>query len=281
VFSCSGVFMVMLNRKSTKLIIVSVVIVLLLFFLHYIKVLRPIENLAVSATKPVLRSVYQISYWVGDNYLNFRSKQALVQENKDLKDQLAMLINEKSRCVSEQEENQFLREQMQFVDKNQYLFEIARVIGQSADGSQNALILDVGSKVGIEVGQPVLAEQNMLIGKIIKVNKNSSIVLLINDDLSKVAARIQNKSRTIGVVEGEFGLGIKMRLIPQTEMIKEGDIIVTSGLEQKVPGNIVIGQIKSIVNEPEELFQEAALASMVDFNKINIVNILKYNQDDD
>ena len=102
-----------------------------------------------------------------------------------------------------------------------------------------------------------------------------------NDDLSKIAARIQNKSRTIGVVEGEFGLGIKMRLIPQTEMIKEGDVIVTSGLEQKVPGNIVIGQIKNIVNEPEELFQEAALESMVDFNKINIVNIIKYNQDDD
>ena len=257
------------------------VIVLLLFFLHYIKVLRPVENLAVSVTKPILRSVYQASYWVGDNYLNFKSKQSLVQENKELKDQLAMLINEKSRCVSEQEENQFLREQMQFVDKNQYLFEIARVIGQSADGSQNALILDVGSKSGVVVGQPVLAEQNMLIGKIIKVSKNSSIVLLINDDLSKIAARIQNKSRTIGVVEGEFGLGIKMRLIPQTEMIKEGDVIVTSGLEQKVPGNIVIGQIKNIVNEPEELFQEAALESMVDFNKINIVNIIKYNQDDD
>lgn len=261
--------------KSTKLVLITVVIIILLFFLHQVGILSPLERAFVAITKPVMRITYNLSNRVGENYLELKSKQELIQENKELKDQLDTLVKEKSKYTTEREENEFLRAQLKFVQEADHEFMIANVIGKNVDNIQNSLVLDKGSKDGVLVGQPVLADEGIMIGKISKVTSNNSFVLLINDDLSFVAAKIKSKTKTMGVVDGEFGLGIKMRLIPQNEIINEGDVVVTSGLEKYVPADLIIGLVELVFNEPEELFQEVSIKSQVDFNKITLVNIIK------
>jgi len=207
--------------------------------------------------------------------MDFRSSREIMRENKDLKDQVVTLLKEKSEFLTEREENDFLRKQLNFNKENNYNLEIANVIGKDLDKTRNTMIIDKGTKNGIAVGQPVITDAGVIIGKIFKVNKNNAVVLLINDDLSKVAAKIQNQAKTIGMVEGEYGLGMKMNLIPQTEMIKEDDVVVTSGLEKGIPSGILIGQIERVIAAPEELFQEASVKSAVDFSKITLISIIK------
>ncbi|KKQ80507.1 MAG: Cell shape-determining protein MreC [Parcubacteria group bacterium GW2011_GWC2_38_7] len=266
-----------LTPKPTKLIILTVVIIFLLFFLHYTHILAPVERLLVAITKPILQISYKVSNQIGTEYLDFKSKRELLTENKELKDQLAILLKEKSRYLNENEENDFLREQLKFSQTMNYEFIIANVIGKNVAGVQNSLLLDLGQQDGLKVGQPVLGEQGVVIGKISKVERNRSFMTLVNDDLSRLAAKIQGVTKTMGVVEGEFGLGIKMRLIPQNETISEGDVVVTSGLEELVPANLIVGQIEKIIKSPEQLFQEASIKSPIDFNKISMVNIIKTN----
>lgn len=265
------------NPKPTKVIVLTVGIILLLVFLHYIRFLSPVERLVVGATKPVMAVVHGLSSSIGANYLDFKSKRELVASNKQLQDQLAILIKEKSRYLTEKEENDFLREQLKFSQTQNYDFVIANVIGKNIGGLENSLLLDVGEKDGIKIGQPVLGSQGIIIGKINKVAINRSFMLLINDDLSRLAAKIQGMTKTMGTVDGEFGLGLKMSLIPQNEIISEGDIVVTSGLEELVPANLVIGQVEKIRKEPEALFQEASIKAPVDFSKVTMVNIVKVN----
>lgn len=262
-------------QRKTKLILFAVAMIFLLLFLHFTKILRPIENLVVATTKVALRPIYKASNWIGANYLDFESKRDLFRENKELNERIAALLKEKSEFLTEKEENTFLREQLNFSKKLNYDFEVSNVIGKDVDNIQNTIIIDKGARNGLLVGQPVVADAGILIGKVLKVNKNSAVVLLINDDLSKVAAKIQNQARTMGVIEGEYGLGMKMKLIPQLEMIKAGDVIVTAGLEQGVPAGILIGQVERVTNAPEELFQEATIKSAVEFNKVTLVNVIK------
>jgi len=264
-----------LTPKPVKLALVTLAAVALLFFLHYIHVLAPLERLVVAISKPAMRLTYGFSNKIGTSYLELKTKKQLLTENKELKDQVATLLKEKGRYLSEKEENDFLREQLKFTQTTPYQFVIANVIGKNVGGLQNTLLLDSGAKDGIKIGQPVLGEQGILVGKISKVQTNRSFMTLINDDLSRVAAKVQGITKTIGVIEGEFGLGIKMRLIPQNELISEGDLVVTSGLEELVPANLVIGQVEKVTRVPEELFQEAAIKSPVDFSKITMVNIIK------
>lgn len=269
--------MILLNRTS-KLTIIAVVIIVLLFFLHYIGALGFLENAVVYFTKPLLGAVYGLSNKIGDNYLALQSKTELLKENKSLKDQLMTLLKEKNLYLTEKEENDFLRQQLHFFESAKYEYEIARVIGKSADAAQNALILDKGWSQGVALGYAVLADSGVMIGKILKVEKNYSIVLLINDDASKVAAKIKNKAKTAGVVEGEFGLGLKMRLIPRAEQISENELIVSSGLESSVPPNLIIGQVESVQSAPEELFQEASIKMLFDPQKLFLVDIIKYDK---
>ena len=274
------------HGRQLKLSIMAVGIIFLLLFFHYIGILRPLENLMVAATRPILAIVYSASNWVSDGFLNFQSKRALLAENKELKDRVATMLVENSICMEDKNENEFLRAQLQLVEKRDYDVEIARVVGHGADNISNVLVLDKGESRGVLVGQPVLAARpdslsgqgwqgGFLIGKIIKTRKNSALVLLINDDLSSVAAKVQNQAKTSGLVEGEYGLEIKMNLIPQVEAFKEGDIVVTSGLEELIPAGIIIGEVKKIDREPEEMFQSAALASPVNFGKVTLVSVIK------
>jgi rod shape-determining protein MreC len=269
----------MILTKSTKPIIVSVVIILLLLFFHYLGVLRPIENVLVGVSKGFLNYGYSISNSVGQSYLSYQSKSELSKENIFLKEQLADLLQQKSSFLDNKQENDFLRLQLNFIKEESVEFEIANIIGRQTSGIKSLLILDKGSSLGIKKGQPVLTDNKILIGKIFEVEKNRSFMLLINDDLSRVAAKIQNENKTMGIVTGEYGLGIKMNLIPQTETLMEGDIVVTSGLEEMVPSGLIIGEINNIIKEPEELFQQADIRSLVDFSKLTIVNIIKQKDD--
>lgn len=264
-----------LTPKPIKLILLTIASVLLLLFLHYTHILSPFERLIVALTKPGLELAYNVSNRIGADYLDFKAKRELLVENKELKDQLAILFKEKSRYMTEKEENDFLREQLKFSQTMNYDFIIANVIGKNVAAVQNSLLLDVGEKDGLKVGQPVLGEQGVVIGKISKVEANRAFMLLINDDLSRLAVKVQGINKTLGLIEGEFGLGIKMRLIPQNEIINEADLVVTSGLEEFVPANLIVGQIEQIIKSPEALFQEASIKSPIDFSKITLVNIVK------
>lgn len=265
-------------NKSTKLIFIAVVIICLLFFLHVTRILSPLENLIVWATKPLLHSVYGASNYVNNVISDFKSKKSLIADNELLRAQLLTMQKDRSLYLTEKEENDFLRKQIDFIKKRNYNAIVANVIGKNVDESQNSLIIDAGVNQGLAVGLPVLSGDGVLIGKISQVNRNDAFVLLINDDMSKVTVKVQNADKTMGLAEGEYGLGVKMNLIPQTETVRENDLIVTSGLEKNVPAGLLVGEVESVQKAPEELFQAAVIRPLVDLNKITLVSVLKNSE---
>ncbi|MBI5076983.1 rod shape-determining protein MreC [Candidatus Falkowbacteria bacterium] len=265
--------------RTIKITIWTVVIIFLLFFLHYLRVTIFFENIIIVLTNPILRTMNSASVAISESYFNWQNRQELAAENKILKDQLSTVISEQARCKLVEEENEFLQKQLKYNKSKKYEIEIAAVIGKSGDSALNALILDKGEKEGIEIGQPVIVGEGILIGKIFKVNKKNSIALLLNDDLSKIAVTVLNSIKTIGLVEGEYGLGMKMRLIPAAEVIKEDDLIITSGLEKKLPRGLTVGLVKNVKKAPEELFQEITIDSTISFEKQSLVTVIKTHED--
>ena len=103
---------------------------------------------------------------------------------------------------------------------------------------------------------------------------NSSVVQLISDQYSKIAATVLNRDKSIGVVEGGFGLSLQMNFIPQNENISVGDNIITSGLEEEIPYGLILGYVDVVRKEPYQPFQKAILSSFVDISKAQNVSIL-------
>lgn len=264
----------LLPRRTINFSVVIIIVAGLLFFLHYIGALSPIERGVVFVFRPLQSGVYYLSNKVGGFFVDLKNIKNLKQDNERLRSEVEKLLAKESYCAEQAEENKFLQEQTSFLKKNQKIGVAARVIGKSSDLSLNALIINRGENDKIQVGYPVVSQEGTLVGKIYKVAAGTSVVLLINDDLSNAAAAINNQNKTVGLVVGEYGLGIKMDFIPPEEKVGEGDLVVTSGLEKDVPSGLVIGTIGSVIKKPESLFQQASIKSPVEFNKLRLVTVI-------
>ncbi|OGL88395.1 rod shape-determining protein MreC [Candidatus Uhrbacteria bacterium RIFCSPLOWO2_02_FULL_51_9] len=172
------------------------------------------------------------------------------------------------------EENNALREQLKFTKRTARIPLQSYVVGKTIDNTGNTLIIDKGARDGVQEKSAVIVGDGILVGKIIKVNPKTAIIRLINDPHSKIAATVLNEDKSIGLVEGGFGISVKLTTVLQTEVLKEGDLIITSGLEETVPRGLLIGSITKVEKEDYRPFQEGIIQPAATLARLTLVGIL-------
>lgn len=158
----------------------------------------------------------------------------------------------------------------QLEESTRYL--AAEVIATETSGLIKGIIINRGSRDGAAVGMPVVTGLG-LVGRIVEVRANASQVLLITDSNSAVSARLQS-TRAQGSVSGGAGDQLRMSLIPLDTVIQINDVVMTSGLGGNFPGDLVIGRVTSVRQFEFELFQEAEVSSLIDFDALEFVLII-------
>ena len=63
--------------------------------------------------------------------------------------------------------------------------------------------------------------------------------------------------------------------VAQNEPLEKGMLIVTGGVNNKVPRNLLIGEVGEIFSGPNDLFKKAALLSPIDFGALEFVFLVK------
>lgn len=265
-------------KLGTKKYIWLIAVVGLLVFLHAIKILTPVESFVTGILRPMLSGFYSVSSSVRTTYNEQTSKRDLLAHINQLEDQANKLTVENAKLKNLEEENQILRQHLKFFAKSEQNYILGNIISRgSLDNpvSQgNTVTINKGAKDGLLPGLPVVSSRGIIVGKIISVKSNLSEVYLITNQACKLAATMQNQDKTSGTVNGELGLIVKMEFIPQTEEIKVGDTIVTSGLEQNIPRGLVIGKVIQVNKESNELWQSAVIEPLVDLDELVIVSVL-------
>ncbi|MFA6271549.1 MAG: rod shape-determining protein MreC [Patescibacteria group bacterium] len=260
------------NLRINVLFLILVAIVLLVF-LHSVGFLRPVEN----AVFYVLRPIEKITYNAGLRFFaseNIKSAVELGRNNQDLQNQLSNALIENARLHSLMTKSEVLQQEVEYLKSNNYEFQAAQIIGKSPHPGTQLYILDRGTNDGIAVGMPVVYKDGILVGKIVEVGDNDSNMILITDSNSSIGAYVQNATNSPGVVVGKLGLSLEMQLIPQSEEILTDQIVVSSGIEENIPEGLVIGQVSSISNQTEELFQTASIQPPVTLDRLQIVSII-------
>lgn len=261
-------------NKILKLIIIGLIVMILVISSHYLNWLRPAENLIVRLVSPAQEKMYSFSIKLKLFYFAWLTKRDLLVENEELKKQLAQRQFDESRVNSLAEENFLLKQELNFIEKRQPKFVAAKIITGVSDQFSHSVIINRGGKEGITKGLAVTAANGVLIGKIYEVNDDFSKVLLLTDHKSKVAATIQNLEQTAGLVEGQFGLSFSMTNIPQDQLVKEDDLVVTSGLEGQIPKGLLIAQVASVKEVESEIFKTAILSPIVSFANLSYVTVI-------
>lgn len=260
--------MVTKSRTTTFFTIFFVIIIVIGFrYFHWLNfVEKPIISVIDWSLKPINKIKSNFSKNTNQNLSDVDKNifEELKEKNK---------LNETNVEILK-EENTELKKQLNFFDKNTYEHVGAIVLSRTVNPLATTIIIDKGSTAFIKVGDPVVVSDGILIGKIIKVEENRSVVRLINDNSSAVGATVMNNERSIGLVEGGYGLGVRMNYIPQNEVVTPGDVIISSGLSDSIPHGLVIGTIEIVDKQPHEPFQQAIITPAADLGYINLVSII-------
>jgi rod shape-determining protein MreC len=156
----------------------------------------------------------------------------------------------------------------------------AQVIAGSTDPDVHTITIDRGMSAGIVVGDAVVANDGIVVGKITTLGAKIATVELLTDAQSRFAAALLGADvMTVhGYTEGGHGTGMVMRLIPQQMKVIPGDVVITSGLEENIPRGLVLGRVESVRQEPNEPFQDAILSPLANLDTLTSVAVLHITQ---
>lgn len=251
---------------------VSIVLVVILF-LFQLGVFRPFELFFARSVTPISRMLYGASIYVNPAY-QVETVNELIQSYNALESALAEARIDTAVLQDITQENISLREQLQFISDRSYTAIGADVIGRQVDPSESTLFINIGVEQGITVGMPVITGSGVLIGTIAEVEPTHALVRLLTDSDSAIAATISSAEKSIGVVNGGFGITVQMNLIPQNERIVPGDLVITSGLSEAIPRGLLIGTVESVEREAYQPFQRAVITPAVRLDKVNVVSVI-------
>lgn len=233
----------------------------------------PVEKLLLYVPRPIARASTAIVYPIRNFIRNIYSITAIVRENGELENQVARLQQEVVGLQHAESENESLKKELGFVEKAPYVLQPCTILALDPEGITNTMVLNCGSNKGIKPGQGVISN-GFLVGKIfVAGNETATAKILTNSDLT-VDAKL-SKNETAGVVRGSFGSGVIMDLIAQTAEVSQGDLVVTAGINDLIPKNILVGEVGDTVSAGNDLFKKVTVRSSVNFKNLLYVFVAK------
>jgi rod shape-determining protein MreC len=153
----------------------------------------------------------------------------------------------------------------------------ARVVAQTPGNFEWTVTINQGSSAGIKVDMPVVSG-NGLVGHVVTVAPNVSIVQLIIDPDSGVAGRLAQSGDT-GVVLGERDRPLRMDLVNPNANVSPNEAVVTSGYQVQggqslYPPGIPIGFVSHIFTRAGSLQKTIEITPAVDFSAMEFVLVI-------
>ncbi len=259
--------------KAFAIFASSVCLVVALIFLQLKGWLDPIRLAVLHSPRPVAIAAGKITLPVKNFFIAIYQLKKIADENVQLKARVLSLQQDLAQENQQARENEALRKELGLIKNSRLDVTACTVLSDHPFGVSDALVLNCGSRAGVEIGQAVIS-QGYLVGKIIYAGPSTSSVLLATDSNFSTDARLSTSGQA-AIVRGSFGSGLVLDQVPQTSGLQPGWLVVTGGINQKIPKNILIGAVSDIFSSPSDLFKRAAVTSPIDFNNLEFVFVVK------
>ncbi len=199
--------------------------------------------------------------------LNLKSENSRLRaENVQLKTRLS-LTSEAAR------ENERLRSLLNLKENSQLGLIPAEVTAKNPLPGVNSLLIDRGASAGLKKHMAVINDRG-LVGKVIRVNRHSSVVQLLADRNLGAAVRL-SFSRTDGITSWVGEERMLVEGIAGSSPVRLGEEVITSGLDGVFPPGIRAGQVIRTERSIENLFLQIEMAPAVDFSAVEEVFVVQ------
>lgn len=214
---------------------------------------------AVFYTDNKLSSLKNVYY--GEKGIKFLSEKNMILENEN---QVLKAENDKLKRTVILKSNH---------DFKSSVICYAYVIGANDDGYIYFYTIDRGAQDGVSEGDGVITYEGA-VGRVFKVLDTTSVIQLITDAKSAVSAR-DSRSRVTGILSGVSYDKCSINYIPKEEDVKEGDMIVTSGLGKSFPEGVKIGVVTDANKKVDSLSMVVKVKPVVNMMNVEEVIIIR------
>ena len=237
---------------------------------------RLIRVWAVDAVTPLEKSIVWFQSGLSGLWHNYFYLRGVRQENRDLKLEIERLRIEQVRLNEDAEQARRLQALLGF--KEQFISKTmaAQVIGSSGSEQSRSIYIDKGSRDGVRPDMAVITADG-IVGKVLRVFRTTSQVLLVNDQTSGVGA-ILEKSRLQGVLRGTPLGEVVLEKVMSDEAVQPGEKVVTSGGDQIFPKGLAVGTVTK-VSPGSELFLNIRVRPAADLSRLEEVLVITQQQE--
>lgn len=254
-----------MNRRSpVQTIVVAALALLAVVVLNAVGALGAAKSLVGAVVAPVAGT------------LQLRDGSALARQNRELQTRVTELQAEVAKREEATQTNDALRAQLGFAQTNNVKLTQANIVSQDPTNFRQFFTIDRGSSDGLNKGM-VVVSGGAVIGRLTEVTSQTADVFLVTDYNSALPA-LDQSTRASGVVRGTRGFGLLLEMVPQTEPLKEGDVLLSSGFGGEYPKGLVVGTVGAVTQRDSDVYQTAEVRPAVDFRKLESVFVITGNR---
>jgi rod shape-determining protein MreC len=220
------------------------------------------------AAAPILQAVAQPIATAATGVRNIEGIFSVYNENQRLRDENARLLQWQEVARRLEAENTRLRGLVKFTPEAPVRDVAARVIGNSGGAFARNVLVNAGSRDGVNRGQAAATGEG-LVGRIAEVGDHSARVLLVSDLNSRIPV-VLDDTRERAVMAGDNSDQPRLLYLRANAAVKVGERIVTGGAGGVFPPGIPVGVVASVEGgvvrvEPYAELSRLEFVRIVDF----------------
>jgi rod shape-determining protein MreC len=232
-----------------RLVFFAVLSLLLLFVdarYRYLESTRSALSVLVSPIQRLATLPAMLWQQTGD-YLAMQH--SLVEDNRTLHQQHERDAAQLAQFQALQQENQQLRRLLALTQRGDLAMQPVEVVYAERDVFKRKVLVDKGANAGVRAGQVVMDDLG-IVGQITRVYPWLSEVTLVTEKDHAVPVQLlRNGLRTIVFGAGDTSQ-LSLRYMPVSSDIRDGDLLVTSGIDGLYPPGIPVARVVRIERDP-------------------------------
>lgn len=267
------------------LIVLSVMALMALAGAHLLRLITGNEMLAVpengvaAVVTPLQSGFASVVNWISDYFYTLKLRSRLELEYNNLRQENEQLTYQAMLAEELQHKLSVYENLFDEVSDNEQLNPlVATVIGRESGNYFSVFTINKGTRDGIRDYMAVTMS-GALVGYTYNTKTTSASVRTIIDSEASIAGLIST-SRDQGTVRGTLGIDgqpmCRMYYLPEENLPRPGDQVVTSGVGMSFPKGIPIGTVRESTRGMESNKQYIVVEPSADFQHIEYVIVLRY-----
>lgn len=265
------------------LVVLSLVLITISFRESSGGPLHGVQNAGAAVMKPFEVAANRVARPFRDAYGWFSGLVTARSENAKLKKEVEQLRQQYATAQTAENENASLKRLLHYESgpsfPRSYKAVNASVLARGTADVEERVVVSAGSGQGVRVNDPVVTTDG-LVGRVTRVAPGVSVVTLLTDPTSAVAAT-DLSSNAYGLIQHGPGGGTQLVFdrVSKEKVVNDGDTVVTAGtqlatLPDIYPRGILIGRVTSVYQNNVDEFKHVQVQPFADFSSIDSVAIL-------